>query len=290
MDLDSQDMVTTLSVEDWEKRYKIEEDLENIYEMEELYWHKRCGDQELLLGYRNTEFFHRTANGRKRRCTITALEIDGQMTSDKELLTKHILDYFKSLFRADTPSSIHLHPDIWQNNYCLSVEQRDYLTRPFCIEELDKVLKEAKLNTVPGPDGFNVHFYRAFWPEIRNDLFEMLLLLFDNKLDLKRLNFGVISLIPKNKDPTDIKQFRPICVLNDCFKFISKVITNRFSKVAQTVISPTQTAFILGRFILEGCVILHEVLHELKQKKLKGVILKIDFEKAYDRVCFPFPF
>lgn len=56
------------------------------------------------------------------------------------------------------------------------------------------------------------------------------------------------------------------------------------------MISPTQTAFIPGRFILEGCVILHEVLHEMRTKAQKGVILKIDFEKTYDRVSWDFLF
>jgi len=39
-----------------------------------------------------------------------------------------------------------------------------------------------------------------------------------------------------------------------------------------------------GRNILEGVVILHETLHEIKKKKLNGVVLKLDFEKAYDKV------
>lgn len=109
-------------------------------------------------------------------------------------------------------------------------------------------------------------------------------MLYEGKLDLKRLNFGVISLIPKSSDPTNIRQFRPICVLNECFKFISKVVTNRFSEVTSLVIWHTQTTFIPGRFILKGCIILHEVLHVLKTKSKKGIIMKIDFEKAYDSV------
>lgn len=115
-------------------------------------------------------------------------------------------------------------------------------------------------------------------------------MLHNEDLDLKRLNFGVISLIPKNSDPIDIRQFRPICVLNDCFKFLSKVVTNILSEIADDIISPTQTAFIPGRFILEGCVIIHEVLHELKVKKMEGIIMKIDFEKSYDKVKWNFLF
>ena len=47
-------------------------------------------------------------------------------------------------------------------------------------------------------------------------------------------------------------------------------------------------AFMSGRHILEGVVVLHETLHEIHSKKLDGVILKVDFEKAYDKVKWPF--
>jgi len=58
--------------------------------------------------------------------------------------------------------------------------------------------------------------------------------------------------------------------------------------VASRVISKNQTAFIPGKNILDGVVILHEVLHSLHVKKEKGIILKLDFEKAYDRVSWSF--
>jgi hypothetical protein len=43
-----------------------------------------------------------------------------------------------------------------------------------------------------------------------------------------------------------------------------------------------------GRNILDGVAILHEIVHKLHSKKLNGVILKIDFEKAYDKVKWSF--
>jgi hypothetical protein len=43
-----------------------------------------------------------------------------------------------------------------------------------------------------------------------------------------------------------------------------------------------------GRNILDGVVTLHETVHELHSKKLNGVILKIDIEKAYDKVNWSF--
>ena len=47
-------------------------------------------------------------------------------------------------------------------------------------------------------------------------------------------------------------------------------------------------AFIPGRYIREGVIILHETIHELHRKRHDGVILKLDFEKAYDNLKWPF--
>ncbi|WVZ54036.1 hypothetical protein U9M48_004904 [Paspalum notatum var. saurae] len=69
---------------------------------------------------------------------------------------------------------------------------------------------------------------------------------------------------------------------------IGSVLTVRLTKVADSVISETQSAFIPGRLILDGAVIVHEVVHHLKSCKRSGIILKLDFEKAYDKVDWSF--
>ena len=69
-----------------------------------------------------------------------------------------------------------------------------------------------------------------------------------------------------------------------------KVATIRLNSVADNVVRPSQTAFMQGRYILDGVVTLHKTVHELHRKNLNGVILKIDFEKAYDKVKWPFLF
>ena len=87
-------------------------------------------------------------------------------------------------------------------------------------------------------------------------------------LPLFRLNFGVITLLPKREDASRIEQYRPICLQNVIFKFFTKVGTNRVMSVAHKVIRPTQSAFLPGRNILEGVVVLHETIHEIHKKEL----------------------
>jgi hypothetical protein len=107
-------------------------------------------------------------------------------------------------------------------------------------------------------------------------------------LPLSSLNFGTIILLPKCSEASKIQQYKPICLLNVSFKIFTKVLTNRLSSVAHKVIQPTQTTFIPGGNIMEGVIILHETIHEMHRKKQSGVMFKIDFEKAYDKVKWPF--
>ena len=108
------------------------------------------------------------------------------------------------------------------------------------------------------------------------------------RLPIHSLNFRVITLLPKIADAARIQQYIPICLLNVSFKIFTKVLNNRILKVADKMIGSSQTAFILGRYIMEGVVMLHETIHELHRKKQDGVILKLDFEKAYDKLKWSF--
>jgi hypothetical protein len=108
---------------------------------------------------------------------------------------------------------------------------------------------------------------------------------YKGKLDLYRLNFAMLTLIPKIEEAMDMKRFRPISLINCSFKIFSKVMTRRLGRV-----SHNQSAFIKGRYILESVVIDHEVVHSVHKSQQPRVILKLYYEKAYDRVSWSFLF
>jgi hypothetical protein len=74
------------------------------------------------------------------------------------------------------------------------------------------------------------------------------------------------------------------------YKLITKTLTLRLEVVAEKLIHPNQTTFMKGRNIMSGIMILHEVIHKTKRRKQIGVILKLNFEKAYDKVNWTFLF
>jgi len=166
----------------------------------------------------------------------------------------------------------------------VSQSKNDFLTAPFTEKEIRDAIFDMEHNKAPGPDGFPAEFYQQFWDVIKGDLMQMFHDLHKDDLPLFSLNFGVITLVPKTQGASKIQQYRPICLLNVSFKIFTKVATIRINSVADHLISPTQTAFMRGRNILERVVILHEIIHELHRKNQSGVIIKIDFKKAYDKV------
>jgi hypothetical protein len=102
---------------------------------------------------------------------------------------------------------------------------------------------------------------------------------FHGGLDLSRINYGMIVLIPKLKEVANIWQYKAIYLLNVFYKLFifTKVLASRLMEVDGDVISENQTTFIQGRYILEGVVILHEVVHEIKVKKIGGGHSEITF-------------
>jgi hypothetical protein len=99
---------------------------------------------------------------------------------------------------------------------------------------------------------------RTFWEVIKTDLLDLFSYLCSGQLELFRLNFGEIILLPKINAAERVQQYRPIYLLNVSFKFFTKIATIRINTVADHVVRPSQTAFMQGHNILDGVVSLHE--------------------------------
>ena len=145
-------------------------------------------------------------------------------------------------------------------------------------------------NKAAGPDKIPVEFFQVCWDIIKKDIVELFADFHKGNLDVHRLNYGVITLLPKVKDAIRIQQFRPICLLNCLYKWITKTLTLILENLANKLILKTQSAFLKGRNIMNGVRALYEILHETKRNKKTGVVLKLDFEKAYDKVNWNFLF
>ncbi|KAK3220120.1 hypothetical protein Dsin_014090 [Dipteronia sinensis] len=215
---------------------------------EEQTWRQKSRVRWLKEGDKNTKFFHLLANDRKRRNFIKDITVEGE----------------------------------------LSKEEKVKLEGNFSIEEAWEALCSCDGNKAPGPDGLNLNFIKENWVVIREDFLKFLKEFFKDGSIVKELNNTFIALIPKVSKPTTLKEFRPISLVGSKYKILAKILANRIKKVMNSVIGENQMAFIQNRQLVDSYVIAKEIIQNWRKEMEGGLIVKIDFEKAYDSVDFQF--
>jgi mannosylglycoprotein endo-beta-mannosidase len=125
-------------------------------------------------------------------------------------------------------SQARMRDDIWSEAESLTEEDRVEMDKPFTEEEIKNVVDQMEKNKAAGPDSFPIEFYQACWDIIKQDLMLIFSDFHQDKIDLARINYGVITLLPKGADANTIQKYRPLSLLQVLFKIFTKALTVRF--------------------------------------------------------------
>ena len=159
------------------------------------------------------------------------------------------------------------------------------------ITEASIALKNMKNNKSPGSSGFTVEFFKFFWKDLGIFLVNSINYGFDRNEMSTTQKEGIITCIPKgNKSKKIIKNWRPISLLNVSYKIASSCIATRIKKVLPLIIDFDQSGFMAGRFSSDNIRLLYDVLFLSRELKKPGLLLLIDFEKAFDSIASSFIF
>lgn len=100
------------------------------------------------------------------------------------------------------------------------------------------------------------------------------------------LNSTFLQLIPKTDHLEEPQGFRPITLYNVIYKIMATIMVNHLKPMLPRLISQEYTNFLKGRQIVDGILTAQEVIHSLKSQKDKGMMIKLDLLKAYDRLSW----
>ena len=92
----------------------------------------------------------------------------------------------------------------------------------------------------------------------------------------------------KGKDLTMIKNWHPVSLLNTDYKILTKTLSRRLEKHIPSVIHSDQSGFVAGRYIGESIRFIEDLIEKFDKEDKEGIILQLDFEKAFDSVEWNF--
>ncbi len=246
-------------------------------------------------GEKNSQYFLSLEKRNYTNKLITQLNVDGINITDPEKILHAEKQFYENLYKdnIDTQSDEYK----LATSYFTSEHEKpvlDEVDKLFCDTDIseNEVLKSLKLlknGRTPGSDGFPPDFYKFFWYDIKDLVFESLTYALDNgKLSIEQRR-GILTLIPKkNKIRILLKNWRPISLLNTDYKILAKLFAERLKKVLPRIISQDQTGYLKGRYIGQNIRLIDDVLFFTDKEIKPGIMMAIDFEKAFDSLNWKF--
>ena len=238
-------------------------------------------------GEKSTKFFHNLEKSRaKQKAWDKILDKNGNLQYGTSNILNRQVEFYKHLFTSDQKNDNHQEKAYFLDNLDkkLSEESKNDLDSDIQLSEVLSSIKKMPNGKSPGSDGLPVEFYKIFWNEIGNDYFEVISSGLANEELTYTQYLAVISLLYKKGAREDIKNWRPISLLNIDYKIISKVLAERLKQVLHEIIHPDQRGCVPGRFIGENVRHIDDLLYEIENGEKSPLILMLDQEKAFDRV------
>lgn len=282
-----------MSDEDKEKLIKLHSILDEFYIKKAKGAYVRSRAKWLEEGEKNSSYFINLEKRRQEKNSINSLIVNQVEQLNHNLIVKEVFKFYSNLYSSSF-SSVNSNSffQMLKNN----IPSIDSVFKELCdsdltLQELDAAIKQSRPGKSPGPDGLTTDFYNFFWDDLKYLLFEALQECINNIELLPTMKQGLIILIPKpGKDKRILDNLRPITLLNTDYKLFTKALASRLKTGISQIISVTQSGFLKDRSIHNNIRLVFDLVEYGHLIEEDGLILFLDFYKAFDMVEHSFIF
>ena len=284
----------TASDEELNKYQTLKNELEQIEEERARGFWIRSGLERIENDEKSTCFFLNKAKTNFQKKTVSNIKLDSgvEITNQKDILNE-LKSFYQNLYTSTYESEgVYRAYEISDDDVPVKCtdEQKIACEGSITLNECTEAIKTFKKHKSPGCDGIPAEFYLYFWPEIGPKLVDSLNYSCKNGLLLLSQRRAIITLLKKKgKDNSKVKNWRPVALLNTDYKIFTKVLARRLEKNIPSIIHADQSGFV-NRFIGESVRFTQDIIEQFDIEKKTGILLQLDFQKAFDSVEWHFLF
>jgi hypothetical protein len=219
---------------------RTEQNLNSLLDMEMRSELERFRHYDILYNEKMSPRFLTLANQCKKSVSLGSIQRpDGSAFASEPERVEYIRNYYQEIYRdksGDNQLPVNcvenfLGPEICENPVVrsskLTEPEKLNFDTPLTVQELDFAANNMNINSAGGLDGIGVKFIRKFWTYLRNPLLKYANFSFGTGTLTQSFNSAGIRLIPKKGDTKQLKNWRPISLLNCIYKIIAKALDNR---------------------------------------------------------------
>ena len=274
------------------KKQSLEKELNEIYERKSKGAYIRSRANWIRYGDKCTSYFLNLEKKHQKNNVIEKIgENDKYVYNNNDILGA-LCNFYEQLYTSQNPDQGEISKYISNTNISSKLTEHE---KQICediptLKECEEAIKSMKNNKSPGNDGIPVEFYKLFWNDIKSYFYKSLLKSFEIEELCTTQKLSLISLIHKKGDKSNIKNYRPISLTNCDYKILAFILARRLQGVISKLINNDQSAYIKGRYIGCNARLIQDIFDYCEDQNEDGVLLFLDFEKAFDTVEWTFMF
>uniref|UniRef100_A0A803U0R0 Reverse transcriptase domain-containing protein n=1 Tax=Anolis carolinensis TaxID=28377 RepID=A0A803U0R0_ANOCA len=230
-------------------------------------------------------------NKRRQQQHISQIIKEGNVYTGDAAIANQFKEFYGKLYQKDQIKKEEIIRYIEKAKLTkLTEEEREPLNRLITEEEIKEAIKQLPNNKAPGPDGLTALYYKTFQDELIRNLKDIMNNSFKKAIIPNSWQNANITLLHKEKtDPADLRNYRPISLLNNDYKIFTTILSNRLKKILNVRIKEDQSGFLPQRYLRNNIRTIINIVEYYENNPQKEVgLVFLDAEKAFDNTSWEF--